>query len=141
MPVAQVVAIVALARRPRLRAPILEIARRRRICILVISQSRFRPVFEAAPGRVIAILEVCRTPLFVCQVPSTNQDKSPLRRPLLPHFLGSVLGSIVWRRRLSLRPRPSWNEERQQNQATNCSASKIIPFQYVSEHPSPPSKV
>ena len=35
----------------------------------MITQGRFRPVFEASPSRVVAILEVFRAPSFVGQVP------------------------------------------------------------------------
>src|SRR5258708_23746909 len=60
--------VVAVASGPRLCSPVLEIARRRWIGILVIAQSRFRPVFKAAPRRAIAILEIFRAPFFIRQV-------------------------------------------------------------------------
>src|SRR5260370_33172124 len=68
VPNAQIIAVVALTRRSCLRTPIAEIARCRGIYILVISQSRFRPVFEASPGWVIPIPEIFRASFFVSQI-------------------------------------------------------------------------
>src|SRR2546429_7460131 len=125
VPVTQVVAIVAFARWPRLCSPILEIARRHTICVLMIAEGRFRPVFEASPGRVVAILEVFRAPSFVSQVPcgknctgnlldqlgsrfgafqilatgnvpSAHEDKSSLRHVSLPGFLLRSPGPVSW---------------------------------------------
>ena len=93
----------------------------------MIPKSRFGPVFEAAPGRVIAIFEIFRAPVFVGQVAcgknrpgdlldqlgcrpgsfrilttsniaGTDQNKSALRQTLLLCFDSGVLGSIDWRR-------------------------------------------
>src|SRR5438445_578806 len=84
VPVTQVVAIVAFARWPRLCSPVLEIARRRTICVLMITQGRFRPVFEASPSRVVAILEVFRAPSFVGQVPCGKNCAGKLQELLRP---------------------------------------------------------
>src|SRR5437899_5929994 len=146
VPVAQVVAIVALARWSRLCSPILEIARRGAICVLMISQSRFRPVLKASPRRVVAILEVLRASLFVGQIASgkncarnllnqlgrrfgalqilatgnvarADEYKSPLRRVL---FCGpdlAALGMIGWRSRSCLRDGMFRNDEGHQDQS------------------------
>src|SRR5712672_4585247 len=68
VPIAQLVTVVALARWPGLRSPILEIRRRLWIGILMIPKRWPGPVLELAPRRVVTILEVRRASSFVCQV-------------------------------------------------------------------------
>src|ERR1700752_602640 len=57
VPSAQVVAVITFLRFASLLAPVKEIPRRVRTVVLVITRSRFGPLLETPPGRLVAILE------------------------------------------------------------------------------------
>ena len=58
MPAAELVAVVALAERPRVRAEIGEVRRSvRAVVVFVIPQRRAGPILELAPRRVVAVRE------------------------------------------------------------------------------------
>src|SRR6266581_6380678 len=67
VPRAQIITVVALARRSRSRAPILKISvgSRSRNAIFMVPQSRPRTLLKSSPSRVVAGLEFCGAPLLV----------------------------------------------------------------------------
>src|SRR6266436_659434 len=164
VPNAQIIAVVALTRRPGLRTPIAEIARCRRFHILVVSESRLYPVFEASPGWVIAIPEIFRTSFFVSQiarckdcpwnlfdkfsgrlgafrilatgdVSCADQDERLLPQSLITRFARSAFGSIDRRLFWGLRPTSHREEEEQQERSPHQRHLQRFPVSDVSLHP------
>ena len=84
MPDAEIVAVIAFTDRASAIAPILEVSRGVWTAIFVISRSGSGAVFEAAPGRPVAVSEVGGAAAFVGEIAS-GEDGS---RDFLDEFGG-----------------------------------------------------